>query len=264
VEPGADAASGPAAVAAVIPAPRTAPDTAPASVAADALDVLPGSPIRLGDGEVVWRQYRAVRLRNRRRGQGTLYVTDARIVFYAWAKGRGAQRGSVLVQQVKLEDVSGFSAVISRRLSTFLLLLATGFSLATLGALFSLLLPLVLLFAIFAAICIAALFTELAQRGAAGVTIYSREAASSPVSFGGVGVRHPVLDALLSVMFFPLQMLLRSFTVTDVLRGRPGDDSDRVITELGALIMDLQTRGTFAGEHWGLPGAEPSRDRGVG
>jgi hypothetical protein len=65
---------------------------------------LPGSPIRLGDGEQVLRQYRAVQLRTRKRGEGTLYVTDARIVFYARAQGRATQRASALVQQTRLQD----------------------------------------------------------------------------------------------------------------------------------------------------------------
>jgi len=238
-----------------VPAPRQASSVlaaGPAGAADAPAGVLPGSPIRLGDGEVVWRQYRAIRLRNRRRGQGTLYVTDARIVFFAWAKGRGAQRISSLVQQVKLEDVSGLAVYVSRRLSTFLLLLGTFFALATIGALVSRELPLTLLFAFFTVICVAALFSEWAEKGQAGVTIHSREADNSPVQFGGAGPRHPVLDKVLSVIFLPLQLILRSWTIRDVLGGRPGDDSDLMIAEMGALVMDLQTRGTFAAGHYGV------------
>jgi hypothetical protein len=65
-------------------------------------------------------------------------------------------------------------------------------------------------------------------------------------------------------MFLPLQMLLQSSTVDDVLRGQPGDDSDVVIAEMGALIMDLQTRGAFAAAHYGVQQGEgPSPVRGV-
>jgi hypothetical protein len=234
--------------------------------------VLPGTQIRLGDGEVVWRRYQAVRLRSRRRGQGTLYVTDARVVFYAWTKGTGKRLGSELIQQVKLEDISGFSAYVSRRVSIVLMLLAAAFSVATLVTLLTLLIPLVVLFLILAVVCIAALFTDAAQRGSAGVIIQSREAAASAVAFGGFGARNSLQDAFVSVALFfifpPLllfRLILRSYTAFDVTRGRPGDDSGAIIAELGALVMDLQTRGTFAGEHWGVQqGEDQLQVRGVG
>lgn len=233
--------------------------------------VLPGTEIRLGDGEVVWRQYQAVRLRNRRRGQGILYVTDSRVVFYAWARGMGTRPGSALIQQVKLEDVSGFSAYISRRVSVFLMLLAAVFSTATVTAVLASKGTAAVILAILAVASILTLFTDAAQRGNAGVTIHSREAATSPVAFGGIGVRSALLQALFAValfFIFPplllLRILLRSYTAFDVASGRPGDDSAAIIAELGALIMDLQTRGTFAGEHWGVQQPQdPSRVHGV-
>jgi hypothetical protein len=257
VDAGREASDDPSTAGVTVPAPRTDAAVTPS---ADGLPVvLPGSPIRLGHGEVIWRQYRAVRLRSRQQGQGTLYVTDARVVFYAWARGRGTQRGSALIQQVKLEDISGFSAYVSRSVSFLLLLFAGVFSLATVVALLSGALPLALILAILAGICIAALFTDAAQRGNAGVTIHARQAETSPVVFGGLGTRHALLEALFGVVLFlifpPLLLLrivLRSYTAWDVIRGRPGDDSDLVIAELGALIMDLQTRGTFAAAHYGV------------
>jgi hypothetical protein len=232
--------------------------------------VLPETQIRLGDGEVVWRQYRAVRLRNRRRGQGTLYVTDARIVFYAWTKGMSRRRGSELIQQVKLADISGFSAYVTRRVSIFLMLLAAGFSMATVVTLLTLVLPLAIFFLILAAVCIAALFTDAAQRGTAGVEIHARQASTSPVDFGGFGGRNSMLDAFINVglfLIFPplllFRLIFRSYTAFDVTRGRPGNDSGAIIAELGALIMDLQTRGTFAGEHWGVKQEDQLQVRGV-
>ena len=253
----ADAPNGPAAAA--------GRDVAPASA------VLPGTQIRLSDGEVVWRRYRAVRLRSRRRGQGTLFVTDSRVVFYAWTKGTGSRPGSELIQQVKLEDISGFSAYVSRRVSLFLMLLAAAFSFATLVTLLTLLIPLMVFFLILTAVCIAALFTDAAQRGSAGVIIQSRDASTSAVEFGGIGARNALADAFLNVALFlifpPLllvRLILRSYTAFDVKRGRPGDDSGAIIAEFGALIMDLQTRGTFAGEHWGVQqGEDQLQVRGV-
>jgi hypothetical protein len=235
------------------------PAAGPGLHAAPAPTVLPGTPIRLSDGERIWREYRAVRLRSRRRGQGTIFVTDSRVVFYAWTKGMRSSLGSELIQQVKLEDISGFSAHVSRRLSIFLMLLAAAFSIATLVTLVAVLIPLTIIFLILAGVCIAALFTEAAQRGSAGVVIQSRHTGESAVEFGGLGGRSPLVEAFLNVALFlafpPLllfRLIFRSYTVFDVKRGRPDYDSAAIIAEFGALILDIQTRGAFAAEHWGV------------
>ena len=56
-------------------------------------------------------------MRDRAHGEGILYVTDSRVVFYAKAKGRGTQRGSTLIQQTNVADVTGMTAYVSRRVS---------------------------------------------------------------------------------------------------------------------------------------------------
>ena len=236
------------------------PAPSPGVAAPGTRGVLPDSPIQLGHGEVLWRQYEAVRLRSRRRGIGTLYVTDARVVFYAWATGRGPQGRSHLVQQIKLEDVRGFSAYVTNRLSTLLLLFTIWFGLLTLGTLFSLLLPLTLLFAILTGVCFALLFTDWAKRGYAGVTLQARHVSDSAVTFGGGPRNSPFLTLLL----WPVLVFLRSYTAVDVLVGKPGKDSEAIISELGALIMDLQTQGSFAGQHWGVDGGGQAPSRALG
>jgi hypothetical protein len=244
--------------------PPLVPAPSPRVAAPGARGVLPDSPIQLGHGEVLWRQYEAVRLRNRRRGIGTLYVTDARVVFYAWATGRGPQGRSHLVQQIKLEDVRGFSAYVTNRLSTFLLLFTIWFGLLTLGTLFSLLLPLTLLFAILTGVCFALLFTDWAQRGYAGVTLQARHVSDSAVSFGGGPRNSLFLTLLLSPLLVFVHLFLRSYTAVDVLVGKPGKDSEAIISELGALIMDLQTQGSFASQHWGVDGGGQAPSRALG
>ena len=52
---------------------------------------LPGTPIVLGHGEVLWRNYHVTQLRSRDQGEGVLFVTNTRVVFYARARGRGAR-----------------------------------------------------------------------------------------------------------------------------------------------------------------------------
>ncbi len=211
---------------------------------------LPGSPIRLGDGEKVIQRYQAVQLRTQKRGEGTLYVTDARIVFYARAEGRGTQRASSLVQQTRLEDVSGLEAFVSRRTSMLLILFTVFMSLFALGWLLVHVWAAFIVFFILAGAGFTAIFGGAAERGRAGVRIHSREEAVSAIRFGTFSNQRSGFEALLSFLIFPVLIFLRAQTAFDVLFGRPGQDSDRLITELGALILDLQTRGQLAADYW--------------
>ncbi|MGA2829796.1 MAG: hypothetical protein ABSF03_27215 [Streptosporangiaceae bacterium] len=218
---------------------------------------LRGSPIRLGDGEQVIREYRAVQLKTQKRGEGTLYVTDARIVFFARAAGRGPQRASSLVQQTRLEDVSGLQAFVSRRTSILLIAFAVFVSLVTLGALLSQEWTAFIVFFVLAGASLAAIFGGAAERGRAGVKIHSREEDVSAIRFGHFGNQRSGLEAALTLLIFPVLMFLRAQTAFDVMLGRPGKDSDRLISELGALILDLQTRGQLAADYWAAaPAAE--------
>jgi len=252
-----------------VPPPRAGTFSAPAATStatATPVDVLPGSPVRLANDERLRQTYEAVQLRQRRKGTGTLYVTDARVVFYAWAVGRGIQQRSELVQEVYLPDIRGLSAYVTRQLNTLLVILAFWFALATLGTLFALALPLTLLFAILTAVCVGLLFTRFGQHGYAGVILHTRHVSQGAVNFG----RLPAgLSGLVAVLLSPLllvvHLFMRSYTAFDVVMGEPGNDSNRVIAELGALIMDLQSRGKFAGENYGMPAVgDPAPGRSIG
>lgn len=83
------------------------------------VNLIRGTSIALGDGESVWREYAVTQLRKREQGEGTLYVTDSRIIFFAKARGRGSGRASMLIQQTKIEHVTGLSAYVSRKVSLF-------------------------------------------------------------------------------------------------------------------------------------------------
>ncbi len=226
--------------AAVMPVMNTAPAAGPPA----------GAPrFRLAQDEAILKTYEAVQLRpgllRRKRGQGTLYVTDARVVFYAWVYPRGTQRESWLLQQTKLEDISGLYAYVSRRISVGLLMLTIFFGLATLGTLVALILPATVLFAILTILSIFFLMWDAARRGDVGVVIASRENGTSPISFGH-GTRRQFAEMLIPGFIY------RAYSASDVLHGDPAEDADRLIHELGALILDLQTRGKMAYAHWGI------------
>jgi hypothetical protein len=223
---------------------------------------LPGSPIRLGDGERVLRQYRAVQLRSRKRGEGTLYVTDARIVFFARASGRGTQRASSLVQQTRLQDVCGLEAFISRRTNLLLLLFTAVTGLATLESLFRWNFGQFIVFFLLTGIALLAIFSGAAERGRAGVRIHARQSENS-MGYGAFENRRSKLETVFTLLIFPLLLLLRAQTAFDVQFGRPGDDSDQLIAELGALVLDLQTRGELAAAYWAGPAAVPAARSGT-
>jgi hypothetical protein len=232
--PGATATEAPAAVM-TAPAVAAPPASAPR--------------FRLAVDEAILKTYEAVQLTpglfRRKRGQGTLYVTDARVVFYAWVYPRGTQREGWLLAQTKLEDISGLYAFVSRRISAGLLMLTILFGLATIGTLIPLFLIGTFLFAILTVLSAFLLFWDASRRGDVGVVIASRENGTSPISFGH-GTRKGFADALIPRFIF------RAYSAADVLRGDPAEDADRLIHELGALILDLQTRGKMAYPHWGI------------
>jgi ribosomal protein L24E len=221
--------------------------------------VLPGSPILLGYQERILRQYGAVQLRNRAHGEGILYVTDSRVVFYAKAKGRGTQRGSTLIQQTNVADITGMTAYVSRRVSLVLFFLTCVF---LLFAFFSLFIarPVSIFWFILAAICIIALVSGAARRGSTGVIISSRDDGHSPISFGTFHTRRGFIGSLTAAIGGPLFSVFGIFTVFDVLDGYPGQDSAQIISELGALILDIQTRGDLAYNHYSVdPGQQSAR-----
>lgn len=216
-----------------------------------------GQPrFRLAHEEVLLKTYEAVQLRTglvkRKRGQGTLFVTDARVVFYAWVYPRGTQRESWYLQQTKLEDVSGLSAFVSRRVSLLLLMLTIWCGLGAISGLIAQNTELFFIFLVLTGIFGFILFANAARRGSVGVIIKSRENDNSPISFGFGSSRWARIDGFFRrlIPFFPV------YTAFDVLNGDPAEDADQLLHELGALILDLQTRGKMAYPHWGI--AEPA------
>lgn len=231
---------------------------------ANGVGTLPGTPIVLGDGEVLWRQYRAVQLRSRSQGEGMIFVTDTRVVLYARAKGRGTQRPSSLVQQVKLEHVTGVTAAVSRRFSLGLLVFTVVVGIATLSLLVEKSFLLAILLAAITGLCAWRLSAGAANRGTVGVIIQAGSQ-GQPIVFGQSGRRGAIARMIKTLLPAWLYRMLGVFTADDVLEdGVPGIDSDMLIAELGALIFDLQTRGNLADTHWGVVAGGPALDRARG
>src|SRR2546426_7828732 len=96
---------------------------------------IPGTPVILGDGERLWRTYPVTQLRTIEQGLGTLYVTDSRLIFLARAKGMGTRRGSTLIQETQVKQITGLSAYVSRRMSLFWLIASIILGFFSLGSL---------------------------------------------------------------------------------------------------------------------------------
>ena len=217
---------------------------------------LPGTPISMGDGEVIWRTYKAVQLRTRQHDEGTLFVTDSRVVFFARARGRGTQRPSMLVQQTKLENVTGLAPYVSRRISLTL------FMLVLFGAFTSLISlvtfpPIGILLGIVTVAGVVALISRAARPGSTGVILHAGASDASPIGFGQFGEQRSPLGQLIHAVPGPLLALFGVHTAFDVLIGFPGEQSEQLVAELGALITDLQNRGSMAASHWGVPTGQP-------
>jgi hypothetical protein len=218
--------------------------------------------VLLGDDEVYVRKYEAVRADGGSGGNGTLYVTNARVIFFAKAKGRGTQRESSLLQQTRMQDITGVAAYVSYRISLGLMILIGIFALGLLAAIVTKILIWVLIDGAVIAVCVMLIAGGGSRRGGAGVLIHSASTENSPINFGSFAAKHGILRALMG----PFARLFRAYTAFDVAFGIPGADSERIIAELGALILDMQQRGNDALERWGAgePGSSPGEpERGV-
>jgi hypothetical protein len=219
-------------------------------VAAD--NLIPGTSIALGDGETVWRSYDVTQLRSREQGRGTLYVTDSRVIFYATAKAHGPGRSSALIQETRLADVSGLSAYVSRSVSLLLVSAMLMFGVVALIALLDSRIAVFVTTGLITALLIWLLVSGVGRKGSVGVRIHSGSTQASPIGFGQFGEEVGFVGAIVQRLAGPLLLLVGAPTAFDVLLGMPADDAERVITELGALIIDLQSKGSLAGTHWGV------------
>jgi hypothetical protein len=213
---------------------------------------LPGTPLVLGDGERVWRTYRVVRLRRPELGEGLLFVTDARVVFYARARGRGTQRPSALVQQTRLDGVTGVSAYVTHRISLgwFVLAVLTGFF--AVASTLTLAVPWAIVWGLLFAGTVWMIVRGAASKGSVGVQIHGSSSEQSSLTFGQFGEQRSYFGTIVHSVLSPVLGLLGVYTAFDVLLGFPGDDAEKVVAELGALVFDMQSLGSVAAPLWGV------------
>jgi hypothetical protein len=240
-------------------------DPAPATTPVEADESPPPPPEpdptpTLGEGETIWREYQVTELPDyrlfgasvsRAAGRGVLYVTDSRLIFVAAMAHRGRRRQSVLIQETQIQSVTGLSAYVSRRSSIWAYVLVglvglLGISLANSGSSGT-----GLFFLAIAAVGGLLIAQGLARQGTVGLRIHSSGTQASPLGFGQVEEtpRFAVLRALLG----PYGALLPSSAgAYDLLMGLPGPHAEQIIVELGALVADMQSKGSLARARWGV------------
>jgi hypothetical protein len=214
-------------------------------------------PLRFGVGESVWRTYKVTQLRHASRGEGTLYVTNARVIFHGIARPRGMRRGSVVIQETRVEGITGLTVHRAERLSLLWYVVLAIFGLGSLVGLKSGSGILTFVCLLTTAAAVWRLTTGSGRSGTTGLLIHSGASAATPVSLGLFGqmTGNHLLGGLLQAPMRFLRELFGLYDALDLLIGFQGPDAERMVSELGALIYDLQTRGDLARDVWDLPAA---------
>lgn len=187
----------------------------------------PAANMCLAENEKVVRQYQCTDIRHPK-AAGYLAVTNKRVIFY----GRGSS--SRVVKEVVLDSVSGIDCFYGMDIRVGRLVF--GVILAILGIVLKSGIddmfygnrgtPALLL------TVIGVLLVALSLRKCFYLSIFSSKANGSPISIGGQ----------------PRNVLGNGALYT--LTSRPTQDTDRMLSELGALIQDLQTMGDHAIDKW--------------
>jgi len=242
-------------------APASAPTVAAAADAAFVPDPtirsvrIGATSFRLGLGESLWRSYRVTQLKTSRQGEGMLIVTNARVVFSAAVPARGTRRGSIVVQETRVESITGLTAYESHQLSLRLILGTVIAGLLTLYAIAEQSLFATLFFLMITGACAAALYMGRGLGGMTGVLLHSSASQATPVSLGqfGQATGNHLGGSWWTSPLRGLGASIGGHDALDLLIGFPGEDASRMVAELGALLYDLQTRGDLARSAWGMP-----------
>jgi hypothetical protein len=214
-------------------------------------------PLRLGMGESIWRSYKVTQLRHASRGEGTLHVTNARVIFHGVARPRGMRRGSVVMQETRVEGITGLTVHRADRVNLLLFLALVFFGLGTLLLLRTGSASLAFVFLLVTAGIGWRIAVGGGRQGTTGLLIHSGSSNATPVSLGhfGEATGNHLLRSWIDAPARFLRELFGRYDALDLLIGFQGPDAEVMVAELGALIYDLQTRGDLARDTWELPAA---------
>ena len=209
------------------------------------VSTIPGTGIALGEGERLWRTYPILHFRPfRPRARGTLYVTDSRIVLHA--KANKLTGRTMLLEETRLESVTGFGSYIDRGLGLFGTLLVI---IVLVYSVHSLISGNRIIGAVVLLITAVVVFVTY-YYGRMGLRVYTQGTTPGSINFRnfGQGSIRSVLGS-----FGVILAAIGGVQAVDVLYCFPEHDVYEVISELGALVFDLNRKGTLSGTQWELP-----------
>jgi len=181
----------------------------------------PIAGIAYANDEFLVRSYHCTTLRFPK-CDGHLSVTNRRVIFH------GASEGSQIVHEVPLDAVSGVSTfyggiLFMKRLIVGLLIIGIAIFLAYWSGSGA---------PVFIGLVVGGIPLALCYRDSFRLQVYSSKASASPILIGeGEG------GVVGSSAMFSIQ-------------ARPAGDTNKMMSELGAMIIDLQTLGDFGIEKW--------------
>lgn len=218
------------------------PPAAPGVTPRTLVPTIPGTNIVLSEGERLWRAYPLLHFRPfRRNARGNLYVTDSRLLLHSTAlKFTGR---TTLLQEVKLDNINGFGSYIDRGLGALGFLMLLLFTFAGIEQVFNG----VLLYGIVLLVIVVIVAYVSYRYGRLGLQVFASQAAVGPINFGRFG------SGRLQSFFPSLSLIgavIGGVQATDVLYCFPEADANDVITELGALVFDLNRKGTLEQTAW--------------
>lgn len=191
--------------------------------------------VQLSENEVRIRTYHSTTLK-RPKGEGYLTVTNKRVVFHGTGSSFGGK--SKLISEVAIETICGISAYFGRGFRIPLLILSIISGLVTLGVFGEALddgdgeVFVAALVGVF----FTALFFYLARQVTYNFSIFSSGASGTPINFGNgiFGSRYSLTGSGAAMTVF----------------AEPTGETEKLMHELGAIIMDFKTMGDHAIKKW--------------
>lgn len=222
--------------------------------------------VRLAPGEVLKKVFPVVRVKKSMGWiEGQIAVTDSRVLYRAKAKNRLNE--STNYREVQISDVSGMAMVTNRGLTPLsLLTLAVGFVIGwSVVWLFSSMLSVaasfggsgtagwtVLLYLLLIVVTVIIGIVRYRSTEVA-LVVYARGIEASPIALSGSFGRQQAGFLAMGVAtiggpLFALAQGLGLFSAADASDSVEPASAEAIYDELGALILDLQSRGVMGGE----------------
>jgi len=208
--------------------------------------------VRLAHGEVVKKTYLIGR-RYRSMGsvEGRLTVTDSRLLYHARAKN--VVNASTQRREIQISDVSGLALSTSKGLSPFAVMVLgaiamIGAASLVLGILF--VNEVITLTWLLILIVIGTIIFAISRHTEVALVVFARQIEASPIAFSGSNGGTPVniftvLVASLSSPFLSLLERVGIMHAGDASQAAELHEAEAMYAELGALILDLQSRGVL-------------------